>query len=99
VEFRGYVSSQTQSKASGPEVLNEKKLSVPVDLLRARWKTSAILTNQKAELYVERIFSHSICSEQIFKLVKPAEVSFPDYYNSVALLGRGPSARQKGRHN
>ena len=42
-------------------------------------KTSEILTNQKAELYVERIFSHSICSEQIFKLVKPAEVSFPDY--------------------
>jgi hypothetical protein len=62
----------------GPEVLNKKKLSIPVDLLRARRKTSEILTNQKAALHVERIFSHSICSEQIFYLGKPAEVSFPD---------------------
>jgi hypothetical protein len=60
VEFRGYViicilsnsSRFARSKVSGPEVLNEKKLSIPVDLLRARRKTSQILTNQKAAIYV-----------------------------------------------
>ena len=73
VEFRGYEiicilsnsSRFARSKSSGPEVLNEKKLSIPVDLLRARRKTSQILTNQKAAIYVQRIYSHSICSEQI----------------------------------
>ena len=67
-----------RSKLSGSEVLNEKKLSIPVNLLRARRKTSEILTNQKEALYVERIFSHSICSEQILNLVKLSEDSFPD---------------------
>jgi hypothetical protein len=43
VEFRGYASSQTPvdllgARLNGPEVLNEKNLSIPVDLLRARRK-------------------------------------------------------------
>ena len=74
---------------SGPEVLNEKKLSIPVNLLRARKKTSKILTNQKATLNVERIFSHSICSEQILKLGKLSEDSFPDL-NTVYIRGQVP---------
>ena len=78
----GILSNPTQfaqSKASGPEVLKKKKLSIPVDLLRARRKTSEILTNQKAAIYVQRIYSHSICSVQILKLGKQSQVSFPDY--------------------
>ena len=67
----------------------KKKLSIPVDLLRARRKTSEILTNQKAELYVERIFSHLICSEQMLKLVKLSEESFPDL-NTVYIKGQVP---------
>ena len=77
--FRGYFPTQfAQSKASGPEVLKNKKLSIPVDLLRARRKTSQILTNQKAAIYVQRIFSHSICSEQNLKLGRHSQVSFPE---------------------
>ena len=98
MEFRGYLiicilsnsSRFARSKASGPEVLNDKKLSIPVDLLRARKKTSKVLTNQKAALYAERIFSHSICSEQILKLVKLSEDSFPDL-NSVYIRGQVPN--------
>ena len=80
MEFRGYASTQTPVDLLGARRVgqNEKKLSNPVDLLRTRRKNSEILTNKKAALYVERIFSHWICAEQIFKLVKPAEVSFPD---------------------
>ena len=75
MEFRGYViifilsnsSRFAWSKASGPEVLNEKNLS----------------------LYVERIFSHLINSEQILKLVKLSEDSFPDL-NTVYIRGQVP---------
>ena len=67
----------------------KKNLSIPVDLLGARRKTSQILTNQKAAIYVQRIFSHSICSEQILKLVKLSEDSFPDL-NTVYIRGQVP---------
>ena len=81
VQRLGILSNPTQfaqSKASGPEVLKKENLSIPVDLLRERKKPTEILTNQEATKYVERICSLSICSEQILKLVKPAEEGFPD---------------------
>ena len=92
VQRLGILSNPTQfaqGKANGPEVLRRKKLSIPLDLLRARKKTSEILTNQKAAKYVQRIFSHSICSEQILKLVKPSEDSFPDL-NTIYIRGQFP---------
>jgi hypothetical protein len=58
------IFSEQGEWARGSEI---KKLSIPVDLLRARRKTSEILTNKKAAIYVQRIFSHLICSEQILK--------------------------------
>ena len=50
-----------RSKKKNREVLNEKKLWIPVNLISRNRKTSEILANQKSALYVERIFSHSIC--------------------------------------
>ena len=63
--------------------------SVPVDLLGARKKTSEIMTKSKAAFYVERIFFHSICSEQILNLVKLSEDSFPDL-NTVYIRDQVP---------
>jgi hypothetical protein len=64
-------------------------------MLRARKKTSGILTNQKAAKYVQRIFSHSICSEHILKLVKPSEDSFPDP-NAIFIRGKVPDYQRPG---
>jgi hypothetical protein len=48
-----------------------------VDLLRARRKTFEILTNQKAAIFVQRIFSHLFFSGA--NLGMQSQVSFPDY--------------------
>jgi hypothetical protein len=94
VEFRSHVricilsnfSRFARSKASGPEVLKEKKLSIPVDLIRARKKTSKILTNQKAAFYVEDIFPIDL-HRAILKLVKLSEDSLSDL-NTVYIRGQ-----------
>ena len=64
-EWSSEVRNPLKSYLICSEQRENKKLSIPVDLLRARRKTSQILTNQKEAKYVQRIFSHLICSEQI----------------------------------
>ena len=66
-----------------------KKALNPSRFAQSKKETSKILTNQKAAIYVQRIFSHSICSEQILKLVKPSEDSFPDL-NTINIRGQVP---------
>ena len=86
VDFRGWQSSQAPltllgARRVGSELLHPKKLSIPLDLLGVSWKTSEILTNQKAAKEVQRLFSHSICLESIFQLGRGPEVTFPDYWD------------------
>ena len=66
-----------------------KKQEIYIGLYIQVYQENQTILTQRQQYFSEHIYSNSICSEQILKLVKPSENGFPDL-NTIYIRGQVP---------